>query len=127
MTSGEPLVEVRDLVKHFPITSGIVFQRQVGAVKAVDGASFDVMRGETLGLVGETGCGKSTTARLIVRLLEATSGTVCRRSLPLNYRSTTASGYRQLPRCCRILPHRAGAEKWRAPRGGVRAPGDKGW
>jgi len=72
----DPLVEVRDLVKHFPITSGIVLQRQVGAVKAVDGVSFDVMRGETLGLVGETGCGKSTTARLIVRLLEATSGTV---------------------------------------------------
>ena len=72
----EPLVEVRNLVKHFPIRRGVIFQRQVGEVKAVDGVSFDVMRGETLGLVGETGCGKSTTARLIVRLLDPTSGEV---------------------------------------------------
>ena len=57
--SGEPLIEVRDLVKHFPLRSGIIFQRQVGAVQAVDGVSFDVFEGETLGLVGETGCGKS--------------------------------------------------------------------
>jgi oligopeptide/dipeptide ABC transporter ATP-binding protein len=73
---SEPLVEVRDLVKHFPITKGILFQHQVGAVHAVDGVSFDVMRGETLGIVGETGCGKSTTARLITRLLEPTSGSI---------------------------------------------------
>jgi peptide/nickel transport system ATP-binding protein/oligopeptide transport system ATP-binding protein len=72
----EPLVEVRDLVKHFPITRGIIFRKQVATVHAVDGVSFDVMRGETLGLVGETGCGKSTTARLITRLLEPTDGTV---------------------------------------------------
>src|SRR5206468_4199698 len=74
--SDEPLVRVRDLVKHFPITRGIVFQRQVGAVHAVDGVSFDVIEGETLGIVGETGCGKSTTARLITRLLAPTSGTI---------------------------------------------------
>ena len=55
---GEPLIEVRDLVKHFPLTEGILFKRQVGAVRAVDGVSFDVMRGETVGLVGESGCGK---------------------------------------------------------------------
>ena len=73
---SDALVEVRDLVKHFPITRGIVFQRQIGAVHAVDGLSFDVMRGETLGLVGETGCGKSTTARVVMRLLEPTSGTI---------------------------------------------------
>ncbi len=73
---SEPLVEVRNLVKHFPITRGIIFQRQIGAVHAVDDVSFDVLRGETLGIVGETGCGKSTTARLIMRLLEPTSGTV---------------------------------------------------
>jgi len=73
---GEPLVEVRDLVKHFPIRRGVVFQRQIGAVRAVDGISLDVMRGETLGLVGESGCGKSTTARLITRLLEPTSGSI---------------------------------------------------
>jgi oligopeptide/dipeptide ABC transporter ATP-binding protein len=74
--SGTPLIEVRNLVKHFPITSGIVFQRKIGAVQAVDDVSFDVQRGETLGIVGETGCGKSTTARLIVRLLTPTSGSV---------------------------------------------------
>jgi len=73
---SDALVEVRDLVKHFPITRGIIFQRQIGAVQAVEGVSFDVMRGETLGIVGETGCGKSTTARLVTRLLEPTSGTV---------------------------------------------------
>jgi peptide/nickel transport system ATP-binding protein/oligopeptide transport system ATP-binding protein len=74
--TGDPLVQVRDLVKHFPITRGIVVQRRIGAVKAVDGVSFDVQRGETLGLVGETGCGKSTTARLIMRLLDSSSGEV---------------------------------------------------
>jgi oligopeptide/dipeptide ABC transporter ATP-binding protein len=72
----EPLVEVRDLVKHFPITKGILFQKQVAAVHAVDGISFDVLKGEALGIVGETGCGKSTTARLITRLLEPTSGSI---------------------------------------------------
>jgi peptide/nickel transport system ATP-binding protein/oligopeptide transport system ATP-binding protein len=73
---GEPLVQVRDLVKHFPMTQGIIFQRKIGAVKAVDGVSFDVNRGETLGIVGETGCGKSTAARLVMRLLEPSSGEV---------------------------------------------------
>ncbi|HEY5196970.1 MAG TPA: dipeptide ABC transporter ATP-binding protein [Solirubrobacteraceae bacterium] len=75
-TAEPPLVEVRDLVKHFPITKGILLQRKVGAVRAVDGLSFEVRRGETLGIVGETGCGKSTTARLIMRLLDATAGEV---------------------------------------------------
>jgi oligopeptide/dipeptide ABC transporter ATP-binding protein len=73
---SDALVEIRDLVKHFPLTRGIIFQRQVGAVHAVDGVSFDVIRGESLGIVGETGCGKTTTARLIMRLLEPTSGTI---------------------------------------------------
>jgi peptide/nickel transport system ATP-binding protein/oligopeptide transport system ATP-binding protein len=70
------LLEVRDLTKYFPIKRGIIFQRQVGAVKAVDGISFDVKQGETLGIVGETGCGKSTTARLLCRLMDPTSGTI---------------------------------------------------
>src|SRR5438552_12862274 len=76
MAARQPLIEVRDLIKHFPRTKGIIFRKQVGAVRAVDGVSFDVMEGETIGLVGESGCGKSTTARLITRLLEPTDGTI---------------------------------------------------
>lgn len=71
-----PLLEVKELVKHFPIHKGFILSKQVGAVKAVDGVSFTIDRGETLGLVGESGCGKSTTGRLILRLIEATSGEV---------------------------------------------------
>ncbi len=70
------LIQVRNLVKHFPITRGVFLQKQVGAVQAVDGVSFDVRRGETLGIVGETGSGKSTTARLVTRLLDPTSGEI---------------------------------------------------
>jgi oligopeptide/dipeptide ABC transporter ATP-binding protein len=76
VNGGNALIEVRDLVKHFPLKQGIIFQKQVGAVRAVDGISFDVHEGETLGLVGESGCGKSTTARLITRLLEPTEGSI---------------------------------------------------
>jgi oligopeptide/dipeptide ABC transporter ATP-binding protein len=72
----EPLVEVRDLVKHFPIKEGFLISREVGAVQAVDGISFDVHRGETFGIVGESGCGKSTTARVLLRLMDPTSGTI---------------------------------------------------
>jgi peptide/nickel transport system ATP-binding protein len=74
-TSREKLLEVRGLEKHFPITKGF-FRRQVGAVRAVDGIDFSVASGETLGLVGESGCGKSTTGRLVTRLLEPTGGSV---------------------------------------------------
>jgi len=70
------LIEVQGLVKHFPLKKGIIFQKQVGAVRAVDGISFDVREGETIGLVGESGCGKSTTARLVTRLLEPTDGKI---------------------------------------------------
>ncbi|MEA2241389.1 MAG: oligopeptide transport system ATP-binding protein, partial [Solirubrobacteraceae bacterium] len=72
----DALVEVRGLAKHFPLTRGVVLRRTLGAVRAVDGVSFDVRRGETLGIVGETGCGKTTTARMMLRLLEPTSGAI---------------------------------------------------
>ena len=71
-----PLVEARGLVKHSPLTRGVLLRRELGRVHAVDGVSFEIQRGETLGLVGETGCGKSTVARLVTRLLEPTSGEV---------------------------------------------------
>jgi oligopeptide/dipeptide ABC transporter ATP-binding protein len=71
---GDVLLSVRHLKKHFPIRSGIIMRRQVGAVYAVDDVSFDVKRGETMGLVGESGCGKSTTARVILRLIPETAG-----------------------------------------------------
>jgi len=74
--NGQPLLDVRNLVMHFPLTQGIIFQRKVGAVQAVDGVSFQVRRGETLGLVGESGCGKSTTGRAILQLYKPTSGEV---------------------------------------------------
>jgi oligopeptide transport system ATP-binding protein len=76
MTQNGVLVQVRDLKMHFPITQGIIFQRRIGAVKAVDGLTFDIMRGETLGLVGESGCGKSTTGRAILQLYRPTAGEV---------------------------------------------------
>jgi oligopeptide transport system ATP-binding protein len=74
--SADTILSVRNLEKHFPITSGLIVQRQVGAVRAVDGVSFDVKRGETLGLVGESGCGKSTTGRTILQLYRPTGGSV---------------------------------------------------
>jgi oligopeptide transport system ATP-binding protein len=72
--SADVVLEVRDLVKHFPLTHGIVFRRKVGAVKAVDGVSFDLHKGETLGIVGESGCGKSTLAKLLMALERPTAG-----------------------------------------------------
>ena len=76
MANSNVLLHVENLVKHFPIYQGIILQRQTGAVRAVDGISFDVYPGETLGLVGESGCGKSTTGRTILQLFRPTSGSV---------------------------------------------------
>src|SRR4026208_1942000 len=74
--SGDAPLKVDNLVMPSPLTQGIIFQRKVGAVQAVDGVSFEVKRGETLGLVGESGCGKSTTGRAVLQLHRPTSGSV---------------------------------------------------
>src|SRR3954468_19936455 len=73
---ADELLRVENLEKHFPITRGVIFQKEIGRVRAVDGVSFSVERGETLGVVGESGCGKSTMARCIMRLLDPTGGKV---------------------------------------------------
>ena len=75
-TNGNSLLKIDNLKMHFPIMRGVVFQRQVGAIKAVDGLNFSMFKGETLGLVGESGCGKSTTGRAILQLYRPTDGNV---------------------------------------------------
>ncbi|MFJ5529906.1 ABC transporter ATP-binding protein [Streptomyces sp. NPDC093261] len=76
MAGPEPILEVSGLVKHYPLTRGILFKKQIGAVRAVDGVDFTLGRGETLGIVGESGCGKSTLARMLVTLERPTSGAI---------------------------------------------------
>jgi peptide/nickel transport system ATP-binding protein len=71
-----PVLEVRDLVKHFPVSRGLIRRKVIGMVRAVEGVSFEIARGETLALVGESGCGKSTTGRLVLRLMDPTAGSV---------------------------------------------------
>src|SRR5947208_6733846 len=95
--AGEPLLRVKDLVKHFPVKSGLL-SRTVERVHAVDGVSFDIGRGETLGLVGESGCGKSTTGRCILRLIEPTSGEIW-----FEGRDTTALSGGELRALCRDM------------------------
>src|SRR5690349_5753455 len=75
-TADRPLLEVKGLAMHFPISEGIVMTRKIGDVKAVDGVDFAIGRGETLGLVGESGCGKTTTGRCILRLEKPTAGEI---------------------------------------------------
>src|SRR6201994_4440186 len=74
--SDPPLLDVRGLHMHFPVTEGVVAHHKIGEVKAVDGIDFSVCRGETLGLVGESGCGKTTTGRCILRLERPTAGEI---------------------------------------------------
>src|SRR6202023_41878 len=94
MTDARPLLEITDLVKHYAVRGGVL-RRRVGTVYAVDGVSFALGTGETLGLVGESGCGKSTVARSVLRLVEPTSG-----SIRLNGRDITHLGKADL------RPHR---------------------
>jgi len=72
----EPILQVKDLVKHYAVTRGIVFRRTIGQVRAVDGVSLELKPGETLGVVGESGCGKSTLARVLMNLEKPTGGSV---------------------------------------------------
>ncbi len=90
MSDRPVLIRVKDLKKYFPITRGILIQRPVGAVKAVDGISFDILKGETLGLVGESGCGKTTAGRTILQLYRPTSGSVWFQDLDLTRQSRLA-------------------------------------
>jgi oligopeptide transport system ATP-binding protein len=95
------LLRVDQLTKHFPITRGIIVQRQVGAIQAVDKVSFDIRRGETLGLVGESGCGKSTTGRTILQLYRPTSGHVYYNGQDLT--TLKGEGLRKLRRDMQII------------------------
>ena len=101
MTDNGVLVKVENLVKHFPITRGIIVQREIGAVRAVDDVSFEIKEGETLGLVGESGCGKSTTGRTIIQLQRATSGKVYYRGEDLT--ELKGEGLRKLRRNMQII------------------------
>ena len=96
----DALLQVDDLIKHYPIRSGL-FRRQTGAVQAVSGVSFDARRGETLGRVGESGCGKSTTGRVVMRLADATGGTVTFDGIDVH--AATASDLRPLRQRMQIV------------------------
>src|SRR6266480_6392228 len=89
MAKGEQLLIVEDVKKYFPVTRGIILQKEIASVKAVDGVSFTLNEGETLGVVGESGCGKSTMARCVMRLLDPTSGRIVFRGRDITKLSRT--------------------------------------
>ena len=89
--ADEPILRVEDLKVHFPITKGIILQRQVATVKAVDGVSFTIKRGETLGLVGESGSGKSTTGLAVLRMLTPTASLSCMAGASSRWRRRVSS------------------------------------
>ena len=99
--SEPPLLQVEHLTKHFPVTKGILFQRLVGTVQAVDDVSFTLQAGETLALVGESGCGKTTTGRLLLRLVEPTAGRI--RFQGIDILGLDAAGLRRLRRDMQII------------------------
>lgn len=101
MSQDNVLLRVENLKKHFPITSGLIFQKQIGAVQAVDDISFTIHNGETLGLVGESGCGKSTTGRTILQLHTPTSGKVYYNDVDLS--TLSAAEMRNLRRNIQII------------------------
>ncbi len=94
-TRGEELLRVRDLAVHFHVTKGVLVKRQVGVVKAVDGVSFSVRRGETLGLVGESGCGKTTTSFAVLRMLPITRGQVVFEGEDITQQDRTTGRFRR--------------------------------
>ena len=100
-SKNDILLEVRNLRKYFPVTSGILFQRKIADIKAVDDVSFYIRRGETLGLVGESGCGKTTTGRCILQLQQATSGEIIFEGVRLN--DLTSSAMRDMRRKMQVI------------------------
>src|SRR5919109_420709 len=102
---AEALLAVKDLTKYFPVVKGVVRSRRIGEIKAVDGGSFEVRQGETLGLVGESGCGKTTTGRVILRAYDPTAGEVLfrRDDQMIDIARLSARGLKELRRDMQII------------------------
>jgi len=101
MNQKTPLIRVEHLTKHFPVTRGLIFQKQVGAVQAVDDLNFEIYQGETFGMVGESGCGKSTTGRAVLQLHKPTSGKVFYQDIELT--TATAQTMQRMRRNMQII------------------------